>query len=876
MQMILFTTTCTITVSSFTVVSSWWRATTRTRNPPPPQCFFKRSKFHSYYCPHQQHHNYAYGSSSGGAGAFTRTRVLLKQTLPHRTIPSSSSDEDFFSFDEMSKLDQRLEILEEEAPGFLFDYYEPRYCSFSIAPGKTEKLSITSTAYALRALLEYPQDGDIVEHSLPPPKDIIKALLQSDWRSNDLYAVSLIVLVILRMDPNLELLVDGCKDKGEEEEEDDGLLRTFMKMVMLVLSGRPQRRRGEQQLFSTYISYLCCSVYVDLKAATRRNSETGQLQLGMLVPQEHHFTDLQNQYFENSTQSQQNDSGGAIIVVKDDGNKDAADITTSVNASITSNPASTFWKELTISISRTAEISYNELCRQLAYHTAGSSSFDVIKIVYSLLSYIKSCNSLRGTAGRELIVDAGQEQENQQNRTQSNHNEKEKEEIIKMNPKLVSAALRVFFQQQDPTTGLWERGQPIYKSFKRKGRNVGNAYVFGLDALGSLLEALPPEDFRPYLMNLQLTLAWIELNRDVEVIADYCDPDTGECSGKTLRGWTSPNLSPPVGPKAWSTAQTITCLIRMRKIVRQLLHNDVLDEFKGKKQKNGPNDDAWNRLLDSDLGEPGSSNYRTIKQVLEQRVILPFANSVSSPSVGAAYSTIIFGSPGTAKTTITEAVAEKMGWDFVVIDTAAFLADGLTNVASRIRYIFTHLQALRNCVILFDEVEEFCLDREAPGTSMESRMLTTAMLTAINDLRRTKQSIFFLATNRLRAFDAAIIRPGRFDMQLFVGTPNLNARLILLEQALNKVPNVSQEDRAKAMDTYGQFLQSQWSKDCDVMFMNYLEGKQFASSVASIVTSGRELERDELERILSQQAAVMTARGSVREEYIAQMELSRL
>ena len=39
-------------------------------------------------------------------------------------------------------------------------------------------------------------------------------------------------------------------------------------------------------------------------------------------------------------------------------------------------------------------------------------------------------------------------------------------------------------------------------------------------------------------------------------------------------------------------------------------------------------------------------------------------------------------------------------------------------------------------------------------------MLTTAMLTAINDLRRTKQSIFFIATNRLRAFDAAIIRPG--------------------------------------------------------------------------------------------------------------------
>lgn len=107
-----------------------------------------------------------------------------------------------------------------------------------------------------------------------------------------------------------------------------------------------------------------------------------------------------------------------------------------------------------------------------------------------------------------------------------------------------------------------------------------------------------------------------------------------------------------------------------------------------------------------------------------------------------------------------------MGWDFVVIDTAAFLADGLTNVAARIRYVFQRLQALNECVILFDEIEEFCLDRETPGIGMESRMLTTAMLTAINDLRRKQRSVFFLATNRLRAFDSAITRPGRFDLQV--------------------------------------------------------------------------------------------------------------
>jgi hypothetical protein len=72
------------------------------------------------------------------------------------------------------------------------------------------------------------------------------------------------------------------------------------------------------------------------------------------------------------------------------------------------------------------------------------------------------------------------------------------------------------------------------------------------------------------------------------------------------------------------------------------------------------------------------------------------------------------------------------------------------------------------------------------------------------------------------------------------------------------------------------------------MYMNYLEGRQFATLAANLVvmaTSGGGgttttttpiLQTEELHTILKQQAAVMTVRGSVREEYIASMELSRL
>ena len=78
----------------------------------------------------------------------------------------------------------------------------------------------------------------------------------------------------------------------------------------------------------------------------------------------------------------------------------------------------------------------------------------------------------------------------------------------------------------------------------------------------------------------------------------------------------------------------------------------------------------------------------------------------------------------------------------------------LQNVASRMSYIFDKLKALERTIILFDEIEEFCLDRENPNLGMESRMLTTAMLTQLNDLRRQQACIFIVATNRLRSFDA--------------------------------------------------------------------------------------------------------------------------
>ena len=74
------------------------------------------------------------------------------------------------------------------------------------------------------------------------------------------------------------------------------------------------------------------------------------------------------------------------------------------------------------------------------------------------------------------------------------------------------------------------------------------------------------------------------------------------------------------------------------------MHNDVLDEFRGFAfSKTGKEEKNWNMLLDTDIGNPCSKGCRTIKDILENRVIQPFATSIENPSYGAAYSAILFG-----------------------------------------------------------------------------------------------------------------------------------------------------------------------------------------------------------------------------------------
>jgi len=144
---------------------------------------------------------------------------------------------------------------------------------------------------------------------------------------------------------------------------------------------------------------------------------------------------------------------------------------------------------------------------------------------------------------------------------------------------------------------------------------------------------------------------------------------------------------------------------------------------------------------------------------------------------------ILFGPPGTSKTTLARSVAGAIGWDFVELHASHFVAEGLPNVQRTADAIFEKLKQLDRTVILFDEIDELVRTREKEPDAF-GRFLTTSMLPKLAELWQRQKVIYFVATNHIGFFDPAIIRAQRFDALIHVTPPSFTKKLHELTELL--------------------------------------------------------------------------------------------
>ena len=144
---------------------------------------------------------------------------------------------------------------------------------------------------------------------------------------------------------------------------------------------------------------------------------------------------------------------------------------------------------------------------------------------------------------------------------------------------------------------------------------------------------------------------------------------------------------------------------------------------------------------------------------------------------------LMVGPPGTGKTLLAKAVAGEAGAAFYSISGSDFVEMFVGVGASRVRDLFTEARANAPCIIFIDEIDAVGRHRGAGlGSGHDEREQTlNALLVEMDGFDGTEGIITLAATNRADILDPALLRPGRFDRQVYVGLPDVRGREAILE-----------------------------------------------------------------------------------------------
>lgn len=161
--------------------------------------------------------------------------------------------------------------------------------------------------------------------------------------------------------------------------------------------------------------------------------------------------------------------------------------------------------------------------------------------------------------------------------------------------------------------------------------------------------------------------------------------------------------------------------------------------------------------------------FSSTKSLLERRILEPLRHRDLAEEVGLVppATILLFGPPGTGKTSFARAIASRLSWAFVEFHPS-LLGRGIDGAAA-LRQALDDLNGVDRLVCFIDEADEIVADR---ADRPESQPIVNELLKSIPAFKARPERLMVMATNSVAAIDQAMLRPGRFDLIVPIGAPD--------------------------------------------------------------------------------------------------------
>ena len=193
---------------------------------------------------------------------------------------------------------------------------------------------------------------------------------------------------------------------------------------------------------------------------------------------------------------------------------------------------------------------------------------------------------------------------------------------------------------------------------------------------------------------------------------------------------------------------------------------------------------------------------------LKEGIELPIKNQEAFRRLGIrpAKGFLLYGPPGTGKTLLAKAVAKEAEANFISMKSSDLLSKWYGESEQQIAKMFQRARAVAPCVIFIDEIDSLVPARGSSGMEPQvtGRVVNT-VLAEMDGLEELQSVVVIGATNRPTLVDPALLRPGRFDELVYVGTPDKQGREQILGIHTSEMPlaeDVILADVAKKTDRF--------------------------------------------------------------------------